>query len=64
MPLAIHVLGSNFSTYKLSKEVLRIIGKGLEAFRLFDDDYKLFVWELKLSVITNVVQNLPHNFKV
>ncbi len=37
MPLIVHVLKGNFATYELSKDVLRIIKKGLEDFRLLDN---------------------------
>ncbi len=38
MPLIVHVLKGNFTTYELSKDVSRIIKGGLEDFRLLDND--------------------------
>jgi hypothetical protein len=38
MPLTVHVLKGNSTTYELSEKVLGIIEEGLEAFRLFNDD--------------------------
>jgi hypothetical protein len=38
VPLIVHVLRGNSTTYEFSEKVLGIIEEGLEAFRLFDDD--------------------------